>query len=48
MADGFMIFRRGRFPADFSDGTALDLAMAVKDAIASAVWRAVCRKFLHG
>ncbi len=31
----------------FSDGTALDLAMAAKDAIASAVWRAVCRKFLH-
>jgi phosphopantothenoylcysteine decarboxylase/phosphopantothenate--cysteine ligase len=30
----------------FSDGTALDLAMAAKDAIASAVWRAVCRKFL--
>jgi len=30
----------------FSDGTALDLAMAGKDAIASAVWRAVCRKFL--
>ena len=32
----------------FSDGTALDLAMAAKDAIASAVWRAVCRKFLPG
>jgi phosphopantothenoylcysteine decarboxylase/phosphopantothenate--cysteine ligase len=32
----------------FSDGTALDLAMAGKDAIASAVWRAVCRKFLPG
>jgi len=31
----------------FSDGTALDLAMAAKDAIASAVWRAVCRKFLQ-
>ena len=30
----------------FSDGTALDLAMAAKDAIAAAVWRAVCRKFL--
>ncbi len=30
----------------FSDGTAIDLAMAAKDAIASAVWRAVCRKFL--
>jgi len=30
----------------FSDGTALDLAMAAKDAIASTVWRAVCRKFL--
>jgi phosphopantothenoylcysteine decarboxylase/phosphopantothenate--cysteine ligase len=30
----------------FSDGTALDLAMAAKDAIASAVWSAVCRKFL--
>jgi len=30
----------------FSDGTALDLAMAAKDAIASAVWRAVRRKFL--
>jgi phosphopantothenoylcysteine decarboxylase/phosphopantothenate--cysteine ligase len=32
----------------FSDGTALDLAMAAKDAIASAVWSAVCRKFLPG
>jgi len=32
----------------FSDGTALDLAMAAKDAIASAVWRAVCRKSLPG
>jgi phosphopantothenoylcysteine decarboxylase/phosphopantothenate--cysteine ligase len=32
----------------FSDGTALELAMAAKDAIASAVWRAVCRKFLPG
>jgi len=32
----------------FSDGTALDLAMAAKDAIAAAVWRAVCRKFLPG
>jgi phosphopantothenoylcysteine decarboxylase/phosphopantothenate--cysteine ligase len=32
----------------FSDGTALDLATAAKDAIASAVWRAVCRKFLPG
>jgi phosphopantothenoylcysteine decarboxylase / phosphopantothenate---cysteine ligase len=32
----------------FSDGTALDLAMAAKDAIASAIWRAVCRKFLPG
>jgi len=32
----------------FSDGTAIDLAMAAKDAIASAVWRAVCRKFLPG
>ena len=32
----------------FSDGTALDLAMAAKDAIASAVWQAVCRKFLPG
>ena len=32
----------------FTDGTALDLAMAAKDAIASAVWRAVCRKFLPG
>ncbi|MBP2668261.1 MAG: phosphopantothenoylcysteine decarboxylase/phosphopantothenate/cysteine ligase [Deltaproteobacteria bacterium] len=30
----------------FSDGTAIDLAMAAKDAIASAVWRAVRRKFL--
>jgi phosphopantothenoylcysteine decarboxylase/phosphopantothenate--cysteine ligase len=30
----------------FSDGTALDLAMAAKDAIAAAIWRAVCRKFL--
>lgn len=30
----------------FSDGTAIDLAMAAKDAIASAIWRAVCRKFL--
>ena len=32
----------------FSDGTAIDLAMAAKDAIASAVWRAVRRKFLPG
>jgi len=32
----------------FSDGTALDLAMAAKEAIATAVWRAVCRKFLQG
>ncbi len=32
----------------FSDGTALDLAMAAKDSIASAVWRAVCHKFLSG
>jgi phosphopantothenoylcysteine decarboxylase/phosphopantothenate--cysteine ligase len=32
----------------FSDGTAIDLAMAAKDAIASAVWRAVRRKFLTG
>jgi phosphopantothenoylcysteine decarboxylase/phosphopantothenate--cysteine ligase len=30
----------------FSDGTAIDLAMAAKEAIASAIWRAVCRKFL--
>jgi phosphopantothenoylcysteine decarboxylase/phosphopantothenate--cysteine ligase len=30
----------------FSDGTALDLAMAAKDAIASAIWRSICRKFL--
>ncbi|GAB4235042.1 MAG: bifunctional phosphopantothenoylcysteine decarboxylase/phosphopantothenate--cysteine ligase CoaBC [Deltaproteobacteria bacterium] len=30
----------------FSDGTALDLAMAAKESIASAVWRAVRRKFL--
>ncbi len=30
----------------FADGTALDLAMAAKDAIAAAIWRAVCRKFL--
>jgi len=30
----------------FSDGTSLDLAMAGKDAIATAVWRSVCRKFL--
>jgi hypothetical protein len=32
----------------FSDGTAIDLAIAAKDAIASAVWRAVRRKFLPG
>jgi len=32
----------------FSDGTAIDLAMAAKDAIASAVWRSVRRKFLPG
>ena len=32
----------------FSDGTTIDLAMAAKDAIASAVWRAVRRKFLPG
>ncbi len=32
----------------FSDGTALDLATAAKAAIATAVWRAVCRKFLQG
>jgi phosphopantothenoylcysteine decarboxylase/phosphopantothenate--cysteine ligase len=32
----------------FSDGTALDLAMAAKEAIATALWRAVCRKFLQG
>ncbi|MGE5246989.1 MAG: bifunctional phosphopantothenoylcysteine decarboxylase/phosphopantothenate--cysteine ligase CoaBC, partial [Verrucomicrobiota bacterium] len=30
----------------FSDGTALDLAMAAKEAIASAIWRAVCKKLL--
>ncbi len=28
----------------FSDGTALDLAKASKDAIATAVWRAICRQ----
>jgi phosphopantothenoylcysteine decarboxylase/phosphopantothenate--cysteine ligase len=32
----------------FSDGTALDMATAAKEAIATAVWRAVCRKFLQG
>jgi len=32
----------------FSDGTALDMVKAPKEAIASAVWRAVCHKFLKG
>jgi phosphopantothenoylcysteine decarboxylase/phosphopantothenate--cysteine ligase len=32
----------------FSDGTDLHLATAAKEAIATAVWRAVCHKFLKG
>ncbi len=30
----------------FSDGTALDMVKAPKEAIATAVWRAVCHKFI--